>query len=81
MVIRLHKRSDTAVKVQEMLTTYGCSITTRIGLHETGSCCSNDGLILLGLTGPQQERQELLAKLNDIPGVAAATMAVPSVDA
>ena len=44
----LHERIKTASKVQELLTSYGCEINTRIGLHVASpDTCSSQGLILL----------------------------------
>lgn len=48
MGIRLSNRSNTAAKFQEILTKFGCSIKTRIGLHEVSNgVCSPQGIILL----------------------------------
>ena len=45
--IQILHRSAEATKIQETLTKYGCIIKTRLGLHEAGSDCSDEGLILL----------------------------------
>ena len=34
MAVRVDKRETTAVEVQKVLTEYGCSIRTRLGLHD-----------------------------------------------
>ncbi|MBN2259166.1 MAG: hypothetical protein JW702_01325 [Clostridiales bacterium] len=47
--IKVSHRSDEAKQVQEILTKYGCIIKTRLGLHDAGSECSDEGLILLEL--------------------------------
>ncbi len=58
--IYVKERSKNALAVQNLLTKYGCSIKTRIGLHEvSGSFCSNSGLILLELTGDKSEIENL----------------------
>ena len=45
-------RQKEAGKVQALLTKFGCSIKTRLGLHEvTDNLCSSSGLIILELTG------------------------------
>ncbi len=36
MGIKLDNRTQTAIEFQQILTNYGCSIKTRLGLHE---CC------------------------------------------
>jgi len=68
-------RKKAAVKVQETLTRYGCSIKTRLGLHEaTDDLCSPNGLILLELTGPAGDMDSLEKALNAIDGVHVRTM-------
>jgi len=56
--------------VQDLLTEYGCSIKTRIGLHTVSeSYCSPNGLILLEMAGPEKPVFELEDKLKAIEGV------------
>jgi hypothetical protein len=56
--------------VQDLLTEYGCSIKTRIGLHTVSeSFCSPNGLILLEMAGPEPPVFELENKLKAIEGV------------
>jgi hypothetical protein len=45
--IQINHRGIEATGVQQLLTKYGCIIKTRLGLHEAGSDCSDEGLILL----------------------------------
>lgn len=46
--IKVKNRVESASEVQDILTRYGCSIKTRIGLHnEVNGECSPEGLILL----------------------------------
>lgn len=49
MGIQIGDREHEAIKVQELLTKYGCLIKTRLGLHETAveGQCSSKGLIIL----------------------------------
>jgi hypothetical protein len=48
MGIQLKDRMKDAAKFQGLLSKYGCSIQTRIGLHETAAdACSPSGLIIL----------------------------------
>ena len=48
MGIKLNERIEDAPKFQSILTKYGCSINTRLGLHvATADSCSPTGLILL----------------------------------
>jgi response regulator RpfG family c-di-GMP phosphodiesterase len=61
--------------VQNLLTEYGCSIKTRIGLHAVNeNYCSPNGLILLEMAGPEKPTFELVEKLKAIDGVDAQTM-------
>lgn len=56
--------------VQHLLTEYGCSIRTRLGLHEAQEgFCSPNGLILLEMTDDEKTADQLAAKLNAIEGV------------
>ncbi len=57
-------------QVQHLLTEYGCSIKTRLGLHEAGQgFCSPNGLLILEMVGPHQPCEELAAKLTQVEGV------------
>jgi hypothetical protein len=61
--------------VQHLLTEYGCSIRTRLGLHEAGNdFCSPNGLLLLELVGTDERHSEMLDKLNQVEGVEAQKM-------
>jgi len=61
--------------VQHLLTEYGCSIRTRLGLHEADKgFCSANGLLLLELVDDDAKADELIAKLNAVEGVEAQKM-------
>jgi len=61
--------------VQNLLTEYGCSIKTRIGLHTVNdNYCSPNGLILLEMAGDEKPTFELIEKLKAIDGVDVQTM-------
>lgn len=64
--IHLKDRSQEAVHLQEILTRYGCSIKTRIGLHDASEGqCAPGGIILLEVISKQEELiQELSAKFD-----------------
>lgn len=65
--IYINNRVKDAVQVQDILTRYGCSIKTRLGLHEvTQDHCSTTGLILLELTGEQKEMDNLERDLKEV---------------
>jgi hypothetical protein len=76
MAVIISKRIAEAVKVQQVLTRHGCIIKLRVGLHETGDVCADDGLVLLNLCGTRKDVAALKADLNKIKGVRAKTMTV-----
>lgn len=61
--ITLDNRQEQAVKFQEIITLYGCSIRTRIGLHNIGEYkCVNNGIILLEVVDKINEIYDTLSK-------------------
>lgn len=63
-------RMETAVKVQDVLTKYGCYIRVRLGLHDAAvSSCSNSGIILLQLCGEDLSVTQIEQELLQIPSV------------
>lgn len=70
MAILQENRIETAVKVQDILTEYGCHIRIRLGLHEANvSSCARDGLILLQLCADKALITEIEQKLQAVPNV------------
>lgn len=70
MAILQENRTETAPKVQDVLTEYGCYIRVRLGLHDAGiDQCTNNGMILLQLCGDAVPVKEMEAKLQSIPSV------------
>lgn len=64
------KRENEAENVQKILSKYGCSIKTRLGLHEeTEGACKSCGLIILELTGATSEMDKLEKELNSLDGL------------
>lgn len=56
--------------IQPVLTKFGCSIKTRLGLHETdGENCSSNGLMILELSGDPKEFVKLENELLQIEGL------------
>ena len=56
--------------VQQVLTEYGCSIRTRLGLHDADEkFCSPNGLITLEMAGSENEHDKMMQKLTAIEGV------------
>jgi len=69
MGILIGHREEEALKVQELLTRYGCYIKTRLGLHDTpveGSCSSKGLLILEFLPGNEKEVDALESELKKL---------------
>ncbi|MBN1297209.1 hypothetical protein JXA80_10545 [bacterium] len=68
--IHITRRHVNAMKIQELLTEYGCHIKTRLGLHHVhDDICSPDGLMLLHMCGDEDTCLELGEKLGAIPGL------------
>jgi hypothetical protein len=69
VAILIKDRAKEVGAVQKMLSKYGCSIKTRLGLHEEDSEGKSCGLIILELTGEVAEMNRLEEGLRSIPGV------------
>jgi hypothetical protein len=68
--IRIDDRIKEAGHVQKLLSQHGCSIKTRLGLHEvTDNNCSTSGLILLELAGAKEDQTKLQLDLAKIQGI------------
>jgi hypothetical protein len=67
--IHIPAKSERIEEVQKVLTKFGCSIRTRLGLHDTGRPEGEQGgIILLELTGDPVEFKKLERALRAIPG-------------
>jgi hypothetical protein len=56
--------------VQSILTKFGCSIKTRLGLHEVkDDFCARSGLMILELTGSREEFVKLENELLKVGGL------------
>lgn len=72
VAIHVTDRVTQAARVQRVLTKFGGSIKTRIGLHEaTGRAVAPNGLILLEIVGPAKRGDDIVAALNKIAGIEA----------
>lgn len=61
--IQVSNRIEEAVKLQEILTEYGCLIKTRIGLHDMGEYkCLNYGIVLIQVVDKINEIYDKLSK-------------------
>lgn len=68
---RVVKASD----VQAILAKFGCTIKTRLGLHDVrDEFCDRNGLILLELTGSRSEFVKLRNELLKVEGLEVKTM-------
>ncbi len=68
--VHITDRAKRAGEVQQLFTEYGCSIKTRLGLHEANQkVCSPNGLILLEMAGGKKDALALAKKLARIKGV------------
>ena len=70
LLILIGNRKETAVKVQQILTGWGCIIKTRLGIHDgVLDNCSDEGLLILELYGTVEQKEELARKVAVLPGV------------
>jgi hypothetical protein len=70
LLILIGNRKDSAVKVQQVLTAWGCLIKTRLGIHDgILDNCSEQGLVILELHGTKEQKDEVARKIAVIPGV------------
>jgi hypothetical protein len=77
MAVKLETRSNFAPELQEILTKHGCIIKLRLGLHETSDeFCSQSGLILLELSGKDDEILDLKNDLLTIKGLKINSMVI-----
>ena len=68
--VHITNRVKRAPEVQKVLTEFGCSIKTRLGLHEaSATACSPNGLILLEMVGDDKASNRMARKLKAIEGV------------
>ncbi len=70
LLILIGKRKESAVKVQQVLTGWGCIIKTRLGIHDgVLENCSDQGLVMCELVGTKEQKEELARKIAVIPDV------------
>jgi len=68
--VLIRDRENKSQSVQNLLTKYGCSIKTRLGLHEVDNVsCSSCGLMILELIGDKSEMEKLENELIKIENV------------
>ena len=67
--VHVAQRSRHTARVQKILTEYGCSIRTRVGLHGAGEgFCSANGLILLEVIDSALELTKALSAVAGVTG-------------
>jgi len=70
LLILIGQRKQSAVQVQKVLTGWGCMIKTRLGIHDgVIENCSDQGLVILELSGERKKMDELARKVSLIKGV------------
>ena len=70
LIVLIGKRTETAVKLQKILTAWGCLIKTRLGIHYgVMEDCSESGLLMLELYGDDGQKQDFAAKVAKLPGL------------
>lgn len=70
LLVLIGKRKESAVKVQKVLTAWGCIIKTRLGIHDgILENCSDEGLLIMELYGTEEQKSELSRKIALIPGI------------
>ncbi len=75
--IMVPRRDDLGIKVQSILTTFGCVIRTRLGVNEV-YFGEPSGLIILELTGDGKQYISLERALRDIDDIAIGRICFPS---
>jgi len=75
VAVHITDRIKLVQDVQNVLTQFGCSIKTRLGLHEASAdYCSANGVVILELIGGEAKAKELTDKLDAIYGVETKTV-------
>lgn len=68
LCLLVEKKKDVVSSVQKILTSYGCNIRTRLGVNET-FYGESAGLIILELTGDNEQRSLMEKDLKALNGV------------
>ncbi len=70
LLILIDHRKETSANLQKILTAWGCTIKTRLGLHSgVMDNCSEHGLMFLELAGKDEDHKELTRKIELLKGV------------
>lgn len=76
IALKLDKRTSEALALQKVLTDNGCMVQLRVGLHEIGSVCSEEGMILLYARGENKEMENFEKALSSLSGIKVHAMSV-----
>ncbi len=72
LIVLIGDRKEAAITIQKILTDWGCTIKTRLGLHDgVLNSCTNSGLLILDIVGDKDKNEEMTRKLNLVKGVKA----------
>lgn len=73
--IMIRDRIKEAGRTQKVLTKHSGIIRSRLGFHEVSEAvCSRVGMILLHLSGQEEDWQKMKAELDEIGGIEVKTM-------
>ena len=64
VALRIRDRHQNVNDLQKILSLFGCTIRTRLGINIGGK--NNEGLIILELTGSSDEMNSLITRLNSL---------------
>jgi len=77
VAVKVGHREDSATKVQSILTSFGCNIKVRLGLHDLpDGACSPRGLIILQVIANEEELNGFLDELNKLDEVVARSLTI-----
>lgn len=76
MGILVDRRTESAPKVQEILTKFGDSILSRVGIHDPGE--EDHGLITLNIRDREEKIKSLSKELESLNGVSVKTVNMKS---
>ena len=76
MIVKTCKRRSNADTMQKVLTEYGCIVKTRLGLHEAGDVCSDEGVIILQLADQKDEIEKFEKALSALDGITVKTVSI-----
>lgn len=69
LLVQVSSRAENAMRVQHVLTEWGRTIKTRLGLHDPAAGAAESSLIILELCASQAEGEKLGKELSAIGGV------------